>query len=66
MEGLIGGASMGGGVGQRFNRFLKFDNGTRPTVGHEQRARVLMVGSNMQKMHTQALELGFKAGPTIQ
>src|SRR5215471_12115993 len=58
MEGVSGLTTVFGRVGQRIDDIEKFDDATRPAVGQDDRARMLVRRTNLQKVNTQTVDVG--------
>ena len=53
-------------VGQRLNDLQLLDDGAGPSVRHDQRQRVLMLGTDVQEMNVQPVDLGYEVRERIQ
>ena len=66
MERLVGTPTVRGRIRQRTDRVEKLDHGTRPTVGHDQRQRVLVRRRDVDEMNVDAVDLRDELRQLIQ
>ena len=58
MERIGCAAAMRRGIGQRIDDLHLFDDRARPSVGDDERQRVLMFRTNVDEMYVQSVDLG--------
>jgi hypothetical protein len=58
VEGVRCAAAVGGGVGERVDDGQQFDDGAGPSVGDDDRQRVLVSGADVDEVDVQPVDLG--------
>jgi hypothetical protein len=66
MERIAGLPAVRGGVGERADHCIEFQDGARPAMGHQQGKGVSMGRTDMQEMNAQAVDLGPAAVPLVE
>ena len=63
---IAGIAAMSGRISQGLDHFLKFHDRTRPSMSHDQRHRIGMTGTNVDKMYPDSVDGGFELRKAVE
>ena len=66
VERVLGGAAVGGGIGQRAYGAEQLDDRAGPAVGHDQRQRVLVPRPDVDEVDVDPVDLGRELGQRVQ